>query len=142
MRTSIIFLYFYDPASVHDDGWGCFFGGIFSMQCIDFICCILGQLRREHIWWKLNLCENPCKSWQKNSSKFKKKIIHVDDMMIHNLVKYLVQTQLHLWDIKITNFLKFVRNLLFLYLTNEVEFGHNILWGCVLSYHLHVWFFS
>jgi len=25
-------------------------------------------------------------------------------MMIHNIVKYLVQTRLHLWDIKITNF--------------------------------------
>ena len=35
----------------------------------------------------------------------------------------------------------FVRNLLFLYLINEVEFGQNILQGCVSSYHLHVWFF-
>ena len=32
-------------------------------------------------------------------------------------------------------------NLLFLYLTNEVEFGQVILQGCVSSYHLHVWFF-
>ena len=40
----------------------------------------------------------------KKSSKFIKKIAHVDDMMIHNLVKYLVQTRLRLWDIKITNF--------------------------------------
>ena len=29
----------------------------------------------------------------KKSSKFTKKITHVDDMMIHNFVKYLVQTQ-------------------------------------------------
>ena len=36
--------------------------------------------------------------------KFTKKIIHVDDMMIHNFVKYLVQTRLRLWDIKITIF--------------------------------------
>jgi hypothetical protein len=40
----------------------------------------------------------------KKSSKFTKKIIYVDDMMIHNLVKYLVQTRLRLLDIKITNF--------------------------------------
>ena len=43
---------------------------------------------------------------QKKSSKFTKKITHVDDMMIHNLVKILVQTRLCLWDIKITNFYK------------------------------------
>ena len=30
----------------------------------------------------------------KKSSKFTKKITHVDDMMIHNLVKYFVQTRL------------------------------------------------
>ena len=30
----------------------------------------------------------------KKSFRFKKKITHVDDMMIHNLVKYLIQTQL------------------------------------------------
>ena len=28
----------------------------------------------------------------KKSSKFTKKITHVDDMMIHNLIKYLIQT--------------------------------------------------
>ena len=33
-----------------------------------------------------------------------KKITYVDDIMIHNFVKYLVQIQLRLWDIKITNF--------------------------------------
>ena len=37
------------------------------------------------------------------SSKFIKKITYVDDMMIHNLVKYIVQTRLRFWDI-----LKFV----------------------------------
>ena len=40
----------------------------------------------------------------KKSSKFTKRITHPDDMMIHNLVKYLVQTRLRLWDIKRTNF--------------------------------------
>ena len=40
----------------------------------------------------------------KKLSKFTKQIKHVDDMMIHNLVKYLVQTWLCLWDIKITTF--------------------------------------
>jgi len=39
----------------------------------------------------------------KKSSKFTNKITYVDDMMIHNLVKYFVQTWLRLWDIKITN---------------------------------------
>ena len=63
----------------------------------------------------------------KKSSKFTKKITHVDDMMIHNVVKYLVQTRLRL-----------VRNLLFLYLTKEVEFGKDILQDCISSYHLHV----
>jgi hypothetical protein len=29
------------------------------------------------------------------------KVTHVDDMMIHNLAKYLVQTQLRLRDIKL-----------------------------------------
>ena len=33
---------------------------------------------------------------KKKSSKFTKKITHVDDRMIHNLVKYLVQTRLRL----------------------------------------------
>ena len=32
----------------------------------------------------------------KRSSKFIKKITHADDMMIHNLVKYFVQTRLRL----------------------------------------------
>ena len=40
----------------------------------------------------------------KRSSKLAKKITYVDDMMVHNFVKYLVQTQLLLWDIKITIF--------------------------------------
>ena len=37
-----------------------------------------------------NLYENLCKLRQKKSSKFTKKITHVYDMMIHNIVKYLV----------------------------------------------------
>ena len=40
----------------------------------------------------------------KKSSKLTKKITHADDMMIHNLLTYLFQTRLRLWDIKITNF--------------------------------------
>ena len=40
----------------------------------------------------------------KKSSKFTQKITHVDDMMIHNLVKYHIQTRIRLRDIKITNF--------------------------------------
>ena len=31
---------------------------------------------------------------------------------------------------------------LFLYLTNEVEFGQDILQDCISSYHLHMWFFG
>ena len=43
-----------------------------------------------------NLRENSCKSQQKSRLNSPKKITHVDDMMIHNLVKYLVQTRLRL----------------------------------------------
>ena len=35
-------------------------------------------------------------NYGKKSSKFTKKITHVDDMMIHNLVKYVAQTRLRL----------------------------------------------
>ena len=45
--------------------------------------------------------------------------------MIHNLVKYIVQTRFRLLE-----------NLLFLYLTNEVEFGQDFLQDYVSSYHL------
>ena len=53
---------------------------------------------------KLNFREKPVQTTTKKSSKFIKKSIHVDDMMIHNFIKYLIQTRLRLWDIKITNF--------------------------------------
>jgi len=43
--------------------------------------------------------------------------------------------------IQFSQFLNFTK-LLFLYLTNEFEFGYDILQGCVSSYHLHVWFFG
>ena len=46
----------------------------------------------------------PVQTTTKKSSNFTQKITHVDDMIIHNLIKYLVQTRLRLWDIKITNF--------------------------------------
>ena len=49
-----------------------------------------------HIWCIPQLCENPCKPQQKNYLNSQKKITHVDDMMIHNLVRYLVQTRLRL----------------------------------------------
>ena len=51
-----------------------------------------------------SLCENSCKPRQKCHLNSQKKITHIDDMMIHNLAKYLIQTQLCLWDIKIINF--------------------------------------
>ena len=43
-----------------------------------------------------NLRENSCKPRQKCRLNSPKKITHVDDMMIHNFVKYVVQTRLHL----------------------------------------------
>ena len=60
--------------------------------------------RIEHIGWKPQPSWKPVQTMVKKLSKFTKTITHVDDMMIHNLVKYLVQTRLRLWDIKITNF--------------------------------------
>lgn len=45
--------------------------------------------------------ENLCKHWYKNLSKFKKKKNHtcVDEIMVQNHVKNIIQTQLTLWDI-------------------------------------------
>jgi len=43
-------------------------------------------------------------NYYKKSSKFIKKITHIDDIMIYSLVKYLVQTQIRLQNIKITIF--------------------------------------
>jgi hypothetical protein len=62
------------------------------------------DLSQKHIWWKPQSSWKPIETMAKESSKFTKKFTHVDDMMIHHLVKYLVQTRLRLWDIKITNF--------------------------------------
>ena len=42
------------------------------------------------------LRENSCKPRQKNRLNSPRKITHVDDVMIHNIVKYLVQTRLFL----------------------------------------------
>ena len=84
----------------------------------------------------------------KKSSKFTKKITHVDDMMIHNLVKYLVQTRLLLRDIYKNN--KFLTNHLdsfwleicYFYISQtKSSLEKIILQGCVSIYHLHVWFF-
>ena len=52
------------------------------------------QKNREHIWCKPQLRENPCKPRQKGRLNSPKKITHIDDMMIHNLTKYLVQIRL------------------------------------------------
>ena len=51
---------------------------------------------REYIWCKPQLHENSCKPRQKKSSKFTKKITHVDDMMVRNFIKYLIQNRLRL----------------------------------------------
>ena len=71
-----------------------------------------------------NFCENSCNQDKKSYLNSRKKITYVDDMMIHNFVNYSVQTRLEICY--------------FLYLTNEVEFGHDILQDYVSSYHLHV----
>ena len=55
-------------------------------------------------WVQTTTLWKPVQTTAKKSSKFTKKITHVDNMMLYNLVKYLVQTRLRLWDIKITNF--------------------------------------
>ena len=98
---------------------GVYVWGTYLVQTTAFV-----KTRANHSW-------KPVQTMVKKSSKFIKKITHIDDIMIHNLVKYLVQTLFRLWDVKITNF----------YLTNEVEFGQDILHDCISSYHLHVWFF-
>ena len=65
-------------------------------------------------------------------------------MIIRNLVKYLVQTRLRLWDMKITNFKpeSCLDDLLEIYYFHislkESEFGQDILQDCVSSYHLYV----
>ena len=43
-----------------------------------------------------NFHKNPYKQRQKNRLNLQKKIIHVDDMVIHNLIKYFVQIRLRL----------------------------------------------
>jgi hypothetical protein len=56
----------------------------------------LDSLKWEHIWWKPKPLWKPMQTTAKKSSKWQK-ITHVDNMMIHNLVKYLVKTWLRLW---------------------------------------------
>ena len=83
----------------------------------------------------------------KNSSKFIKTITHIDDMMIHNPVKYFFTNSTPFVRYKnnkfLTNYLDnfLAWNLFFLYLTDKVEFGQDILQGYVSSYHLDMWFF-
>ena len=80
----------------------------------------------------------------KKISKFTKKITHVDDMMIHNFVKYLVQTRLRLWNIKIIIFKlescpdDLLEIYYFYILQTKSSLDKDILQGCVSSYHLHV----
>ena len=63
-------------------------------------------------------------------------------MMIHNLVEErlnltsFVRYKNNIFQARKLS--RFVRNLLFLYLTNEIEFRRDILQSCVSSYHLHV----
>ena len=66
-----------------------------------------------------SLCENPCKPLQKKSSKFTKKITHVDVMMIHNLV----------W-----------LEICYFYISQTKSSLDKIFYKIV--YHLHVWFFN
>ena len=137
----------YAPIAVN---WSIWRSGVFVSR---FTCPVIYMSytvfhQREHIWWKPQFSWKLVQTTAKKLSKFSEKITHVDDMIIHNFVKYLVQTRLYLWDINnkfLTNHLDdldtfLAWNLLFLYLTNKVEFGQDILQGCVSSYHLHVWF--
>jgi hypothetical protein len=73
---------------------------IFSCSVLEFcvfvrssLVCLTNQYMDDNVLGgNCNFCENPCKPRQKKKlSKFTKKITHVDDMMIHNLLKYLVQ---------------------------------------------------
>ena len=101
----------------------------------------------EHIWWKSQPSWKSVQTTAKKLSKFIKK---------NHTYRWYYDTQS--CKISCSNLTSFVRyknnkfqanklskwfviNLLFLYLTNEVEFGQDILKDCVSSYHLYVWFF-
>ena len=66
----------------------------------------------------------------KRSSKFTQKIIHVDDMMIHNFAKYLVQTRLSLWDIKEICYFYISQTKLSLYKIFYKVVYHHIIYMC------------
>jgi hypothetical protein len=54
---------------------------------------------KQRIMWNCgndNLCENSCKTTIKKAFEFFFKNTHVDDMMVHNFVKYLIQTRIRL----------------------------------------------
>ena len=85
------------------DGCTCLSAESVSVPCLWWLrpLLFLLMLVQTTISWK------PVQTTVKRSSKFTKKITHIDNidnMVIYNLVKYLVQTRLCLWDIKITNF--------------------------------------
>jgi hypothetical protein len=91
------------------------------------------------------LCENPCKPWQKSHLNSPKNHIcrWYDDRQPYkiscpNSTSFVRYKNNKFLTNRLDNFLAW--NLLFLYLTNEVEFGQDILQGCVSSYHLHMWF--
>jgi len=73
-------------------------------DCILLFLPVAGPCLSRHLPCKPQPLWKPMQTIAKKLSKFIKKITHVDDLMIHNIVKYLVQNQLCLWDIKITNF--------------------------------------
>ena len=106
--------------------------------------------RLKGVWWKGTYLVQTTTSWKpvqitaKKLSKFTKKITHVDDMMIYNLVKYLFQTQLRLWDIKITNFKpescpNDLLEIYYFYISQTKSSLNKIFYKVV--YHLHVWLF-
>ena len=85
----------------------------------------------------------PVQTMAKKSSKFIKIITYIDDMMTHNLVKYLVQTRLRLWDIKIINFKSEscpddLLEICYFYIKQMKSNLDKIFYKVV--YHLHVWF--
>ena len=76
-----------------------------------------------------NFHENPYKPRQKSRLNSPKNHIHIDDMMIHNLFCLNSTSFVRYKNNKFQarKLSRFVINLLFLYLTNEVEFGQDIL---------------
>ena len=79
-------------------------GGAVGGQQQEMFCRVEPNIYLATYAMETSLLWKPVQTTIKKSSKFTKKITHADDMMTHDIVKYLVQTRLRLWDIKITNF--------------------------------------